>query len=121
MIKNSDGSRTLGNGKVVSKRKMFWINVVGTLAALLSSVTLVPQVYKLVNTRDVSSLSLYTSMLVMCTSILWITYNLMVGMYHGIFSSSLNFINACIITYIVVDVRYRGGDGIDNSTEQRTK
>lgn len=102
-----------GNGKVVDRSRLFWINAVGTTAALLSSITLVPQVHRLIKTRNISSLSLYSGFLIMATSLLWITYNLLVGTYHGIFSSTLNLINASIITYMVVTIRYMGAEGVD--------
>lgn len=102
-----------GNGKIVDPKRMFWINAIGTTAALLSSITLVPQVHRLVTTRNISSLSLYSGLLIMVTSMLWITYNLLVGTYHGIFSSTLNLINASIITYMVVTIRYMEAEGID--------
>lgn len=70
------------------------IEIVGFIAAILTTSAFVPQVYKTWKTKDVESISL-TMFLVMFTGILlWLVY--------GIYIKSLSMVIANIITSVLV-------------------
>ena len=85
-----------------SKNKAFWIGVVGTIAATISAVSLLPQVRDTMVTKDVNGLSLGTIILILVTSILWLTYHFLAGTYHGTISSAFTItFSIILIVYIV--------------------
>jgi uncharacterized protein with PQ loop repeat len=96
-----------------SPKRQFVINVVGTLAAILSSVSLMPQLYAVRSSRDIGGLSLGTPLIIVVTSTLWLTYHLLTGTYHGAFSGSFNLMASIIISWTIYDIRFRGAPGID--------
>lgn len=53
---------------------MSWIEVVGHVGAFLSSVTLIPQVYKVWKTKSVNDLSLNMMLIVFTSTIVWLVY-----------------------------------------------
>ena len=55
---------------------MTWIEVVGHSGAFLSSVTLVPQVYKAWQSRSVGDLSLSMMFIVVSSTIVWLIYGI---------------------------------------------
>lgn len=87
--------------KADQKKKTFWIGVVGTIAATISAVSLVPQVRDTITTKDVTGLSLGTIILILITSILWFTYHFLSGTYHGSISSSFTIIFCIILIYFI--------------------
>lgn len=93
--------------------KKLFVNIIGYLAAILSSVTLIPQLIEVLSTRNVSGLSLGTYIVVVAVSTLWMGYHLMMGTYHGLISSSVNFIIGIIIAYTIISIRYLGAEGTD--------
>ncbi|HEV2553378.1 MAG TPA: SemiSWEET transporter [Bosea sp. (in: a-proteobacteria)] len=55
---------------------MNWISVVGYGAALCSTVSFVPQAWRVLRTRDVSALSAPTYTITCCGFALWLVYGL---------------------------------------------
>ncbi len=53
---------------------MSWIEVVGHVGAFLSSITLIPQVYKVWKTKSVNDLSLNMMLIVFTSTIVWLVY-----------------------------------------------
>lgn len=68
-------------------------NIVAVVAPLLTSIQLIPQVYKTYTTRNVSGLSVYTFMLAWMTSLLWWT--------HGYYTLDLSLMVATTVSLIM--------------------
>ncbi len=68
-------------------------NIVAVVAPLLTSIQLVPQVYKTYTTRNVSGLSVYTFMLAWLTSLLW--------WIHGYYTLDLSLMVATTVSLIM--------------------
>ena len=96
-----------------SPKRQALINIVGTIAAILSSVSLMPQLYAVRSYRDIGGLSLGTPLIIVCTSTLWLTYHLLTGTYHGAFSGSFNLMSSILISWTIISIRYLGAPGID--------
>jgi MtN3 and saliva related transmembrane protein len=99
-------------GNIPNNKRIF-INIVGTVAAVISSITLIPQLAELIETRNVSGLSLGSYSLVIAVSVMWMMYHSMTGTYHGLVSSSMNLIFGSVIFYYIASIRYFGAEGND--------
>ena len=55
---------------------MDWIEFVGHVGAFLSSVTFIPQVYKVWKTRSVNDLSLTMMLIVFTSTLIWLVYGI---------------------------------------------
>ncbi len=93
--------------------KLIFVNIVGTIAAVLSSITLIPQLIEVVSSRNVASLAVGTYAIVIAVSVLWMGYHMMTRTFHGLVSSSFNLVNGTIIFCFIIGIRYLGMDGID--------
>jgi len=91
--------------KQIDNQSLFYINVIGTAAAVISSVALLPQVFNVILTRNVEGLSLSTTLLIMVTALLWIFYHIKMGTYPPLVSASFNFIFAAILSYYIISIR----------------
>ena len=100
-----------------SAKRQVLINVIGTIAAILSSISLMPQLYAVRSTRNVGGLSLGTPMIIITTSALWLSYHLLTGTYHGAFSGMFNLTAAIIISWTIISIRFLGAPGIDGDEE----
>lgn len=50
------------------------INILSWIGAVLTSIVLIPQSYKIIRTRDTKSLSLYMYIIFVLSAITWITF-----------------------------------------------
>mmetsp|Transcript_18511 Transcript_18511/g.32843 ORF Transcript_18511/g.32843 Transcript_18511/m.32843 type:complete len:107 (-) Transcript_18511:115-435(-) len=85
----------------------------GTTAAIISSVSLMPQAYRVSSTRNVSGLALETYALIVCSSVFWIVYSYVLGAPHVIASSTFNLVTSGTIVATIVSIRFFGGEGVD--------
>jgi uncharacterized protein with PQ loop repeat len=95
--------------KELDKKTLFYVNVVGTTAAIISSVSLLPQVFNVITTKNVDGLSLSTTLLIMATTALWIGYHMKLGTYPPLVSASFNFVFASILAYYIITIRNQEG------------
>ncbi len=75
--------------------------IVGMSAAVLGTICWLPQVIKLVRTKDTKSLSLGTNLLLFVTVSLWLIYGLMLG------SLPIIIANVASVTLIGIIVIYK--------------
>ncbi len=73
--------------------------IIGLLAAILSTLNQFPQAYKVMKTRDTQSISLYMYCIVEVAIALWLVYGIMLRDFPLILANSLSLIP---ITYIFV-------------------
>jgi uncharacterized protein with PQ loop repeat len=83
-----------------------WANRFGIAAASIGSVTLVPQLLKIVRTRDVSDLSPITYALIVLVSMLWMGHHANLvgfhGKYHGFVAAGVTAIIASAIFVLIL-------------------
>lgn len=88
---------------------MTLVTIIGSLAALLTTVAYVPQAYQTIRTRDTSALSLPTFLMLFVGTCLWGTYAVLI---HDIPILMTNLISgglATIILYIKLTAKPADG------------
>lgn len=77
--------------------------IIATLAPLVNSIQLIPQVYKTYITKSVKDLSLYSLSLILITNLLWLLHGYFIFdislITAGIFSTTINLV--LLIMYFV--------------------
>ena len=78
------------------------IHIVGTSAAVLSSVAFIPQLEQVLRTNDVSGLSIKTMYLLLLNSILWVAYHFLTETYHGVVPSLIGIAVSAILIFLIM-------------------
>ncbi len=79
---------------------MSWIEIVGHSGAFLSSITFIPQVYKVWQTRSVRDLSLSMMIIVFTSTVFWIAYGVALGLWPVILCNSvISFLSLTLIYF----------------------
>lgn len=68
-------------------------NIIATLAPILNSIQLIPQLYKTYSTKRIKDLSFYSLILIVITNLLWL--------FHGYFIFDMSLIIAGLISVII--------------------
>ncbi|WP_377848631.1 SemiSWEET family sugar transporter [Bosea sp. UC22_33] len=76
---------------------MNWVAVAGTLAALCSTISFVPQAWRIVRTRDTKAISPLTYSLTVTGFALWTAYGLGLGEWPLIVTNSICFVLSAFI------------------------
>ena len=77
---------------------MNWIELVGHLGAFMTSVTFIPQVYKVWKTRSVNDLSLTMMLIVFASTIVWLTYAITLMLWPVIVANSI----VCFLSLLLI-------------------
>lgn len=77
---------------------MNWIEAVGHFGAFLTSVTFIPQVYKVWKTRSVGDLSLTMMLIVLLSTLVWLTYAFALMLWPVIIANSI----VCILSLLLI-------------------
>ncbi len=72
-------------------------DIIGTLAATLSTATLMPQTFRVLRTRDTRSISLATFAIVCLSTTTWGIYGVMIASWPIIVTNALTFPMGAII------------------------
>ena len=91
--------------RISDPKVAFRLNLIGTVAAIISSISLLPQVFDVYTTNNVDGLSLSTLILICITTALWILYHLQMGTYPALVSATFNFAFSAMIIYKVLTLR----------------
>ena len=83
-------------------------NVVGTAAALCSIVSFAPQMIKIWNERDASSVSLRTYSLTVTCFVLWVAYGVLTSAWPIVVSNACAFVMA--LGVLLMKWRFRDGE-----------
>lgn len=75
------------------------IEVIGYIAAILTTASFFPQVYKTIQTKDTSGISLTMYVLFLLGIILWFTYGIMLNSIPIILANGITGILSCVILY----------------------
>jgi len=77
---------------------MSWIEGIGHLGALLSSITFIPQVYKAWKSKSVGDLSLTMILIVFSSTIIWLIYGIELLLWPVILANTI----ICLLSGILV-------------------
>ncbi len=77
---------------------MSWIEWVGHLGAFMTSVTFIPQVYKVWKTKSVNDLSLTMMFIVFISTLVWLTYAIALMLWPVIVANSI----VCFLSLLLI-------------------
>ena len=89
---------TQGNARVESA----WINLVGSIAATLTTLAFFPQAIKTIRTRDTSGLSLSMYTLLLSGVTLWLAYGVIIGSWPLIVSNAVVLLPQSVVMAILL-------------------
>lgn len=78
------------------------MEVIGFVAAILTTAAFLPQVYKTWNTKDVSGLSLPMLFIFFIGIVLWLVYGILKESPSMIFANSITAISAFLLLYFKI-------------------
>ena len=78
---------------------MNWIEIAGHTGAFLSSVTFVPQVYKVWKTRSVGDLSTYMMLIVFASTLVWLVYGIALNLWPVILANGFICFLSTLLLY----------------------
>ncbi|MFT5215362.1 MAG: MtN3 and saliva related transmembrane protein [Glaciecola sp.] len=77
----------------------FQIEIIGLIAAVLTTSAFLPQVYKTWKTKDVSALSLPMLILFFVGIVLWLIYGVYIESLSMIFANAITIVSAFLLIY----------------------
>lgn len=78
---------------------MSWIEMVGHTGAFLSSITFMPQVYKVWKTRSVGDLSLAMMLIVFSSTLVWLVYGVQLNLWPVIICNGIIAVLSLLLIY----------------------
>ena len=85
-------------------------SAIGILAAFLTTVSFVPQVFRVLRTRDTHAISLWMYLLFTTGLLLWLVYGIMLSLWPVIIANSVTLLLALIVIYFKVWALNAQGD-----------
>ena len=82
------------------------VDIIGFLAAFTSTISLIPQVIKMLQTRSVEDISIWMIINFLLTSILWILYGFMITSWSVWLTNIFMLIFAIIMIYLKVKYKH---------------
>jgi len=73
------------------------IEIIGYVAATLTTIALLPQVIKIIKTKDTKNLSLYMYIVFVIGISLWLVYGILITNYALIFANAVTIVLGAII------------------------
>ena len=80
----------------------FNIELTGFIAAILTTVAFIPQVYKVWQTKSVSGMSLTMYLIFFCGVLLWLVYGLIINSLPMIIGNAVTIVLTLIILYFLL-------------------
>ena len=77
---------------------MDWIQIAGHTGAVLSSITFVPQVYKVWTSKSVRDLSLTMMLIVFTSTIIWLIYGVALNLWPVILANGF----ICVLSVLLI-------------------
>jgi MtN3 and saliva related transmembrane protein len=78
---------------------MNWIEMIGHVGALLSSITFIPQVYKVWRTKSVGDLSLTMMLIVFTSTLIWLVYGIALMLWPVILANGFICLLSALLIY----------------------
>jgi len=82
---------------------MDWIEVVGLLGSVLSSITFIPQVYQTWKTKSVGDLNLVMMGIVFLSTVIWLVYGVGKGLLPVIICNGI----ICLLSLLLIYFKLR--------------
>ncbi|MEO7768953.1 MAG: SemiSWEET family transporter [Ferruginibacter sp.] len=82
---------------------MDWIEVVGLMGSVLSSITFIPQVYQTWKTKSVEDLNLTMMMIVFLSTVIWLVYGVGKGLRPVIICNGI----ICFLSLVLIYFKLR--------------
>ncbi len=79
--------------------------IIGFIAAILTTFSFIPQVIKVVKTKDTSGISLVMYSMFVVGVLLWAVHGYMIGDLSVLFANLVTFVLACVI--LSYKIRYK--------------
>lgn len=96
-----------------------WPEVIGYLAAILTTVSFVPQAWHTFRTRDVSGISLGMYSVFAVGVALWLVYGLLLAAWPIVLANGITLTLA--LSILVMKLRFRGSGRAPMTTRQETQ
>ncbi len=77
-------------------------SVIGIIAAFLTTISFVPQVFRVMRTRDTHAISLWMYALFSTGLVLWLLYGVMLSLWPVIIANSVTLLLSLIVIYFKV-------------------
>lgn len=81
---------------------MDWIQIAGHVGAFLSSVTFIPQVYKVWQTKSANDLSLTMMVIVFTSTLIWLVYGVALMLWPVILANSI----ICFLSLLLIYFKF---------------
>lgn len=81
---------------------MTWIEMVGHTGAFLSSITFIPQVYKVWKSKSVGDLSLAMMLIVFTSTIVWLIYGVNLNLWPVIICNGI----ICVLSLLLIYFKF---------------
>lgn len=81
---------------------MNWIEIVGHTGAFLSSITFIPQVYKVWQTKSVGDLSLAMMLIVFTSTLVWLVYGVALKLWPVILCNGV----ICLLSLLLIYFKF---------------
>ncbi|MBL7865670.1 MAG: hypothetical protein JNK10_12375 [Cyclobacteriaceae bacterium] len=81
---------------------MDWIEIAGHTGAFLSSVTFIPQVYKVWKSKSATDLSLATMLIVFTSTIVWLIYAFALNLWPVILANGI----ICFLSLMLIYFKF---------------
>lgn len=88
---------------------MNWIELMGHTGSLLSSLTFIPQVYKVWKTRRTQDLSLTMMLIVFTSTIVWVVYGIGLMLWPVIICNSFICLLSLLLIYFKLSFEKKNG------------
>jgi len=79
-----------------------WIEIVGHTGAFLSSVTFIPQVYRVWKTKSVNDLSMTMMLIVFTSTMIWLVYGVALMLWPVIVANSIICVLSLALIYFKI-------------------
>jgi MtN3 and saliva related transmembrane protein len=81
---------------------MDFINLIGTIAAVLTTMAFLPQAWRSWRTRNLSGVSLAMYSLFTLGVFLWLVYGILLGQWPIIVANAITFVLSCSILFLKI-------------------
>jgi MtN3 and saliva related transmembrane protein len=78
---------------------MNWVEYIGYFGSFLTAVTFVPQVYKSWQSKSVGDLSIWMVLIVITSTVVWLTYAFLIHSGPVIVANSIVFLLTLVLLY----------------------
>ncbi len=87
---------------------MDWIQFAGHAGAFLSSVTFIPQVYRVWKTRSATDLSMTMMLIVFTSTLIWLVYGVALMLWPVILANTVIAVLSLMLIYFKLAFRRKG-------------